>query len=220
MKNMKNIEDILKTLKVMYVEDEEDSREILADMLGDYVGELRLASNGMEGLSIHASERIDIIISDILMPKMDGIKMIKHIREGSINTDVPIILATAFSETQYMLDSIRLKCDGYVLKPLDFAVLLDTMHRAYIPRLYMKNLQIQNRLLKTLSTFYGGKKIEIIQYLIEHCDNEQIYNGSIENIADELEISRQTVAKAFQELSEIGLVVKIKNKTYQLKSFE
>lgn len=239
MENINENEDFLKNLCVLYVEDEESSRIALGEILSDYVKEIILAKDGKEALEIFKEGGIDLVISDILMPQMDGLELVKNIRNmESMNLELknneydnfieskildsittPIILATAFSQTQFLLDSIKLKCDGYVLKPINVDELLCAMTKAYLPRFQTKSLQTQNRLLKTLSAFYGGKKIEIIQYLIEHCDESQIFNGSIENIADNLQISRQTVAKAFQELIEAKLIEKIKNKTYKLCNF-
>ncbi|WP_160659341.1 response regulator [Helicobacter saguini] len=212
--------DFLKKLSVLYIEDEDSSRELLSEILRDFVGEIDSAVDGQDGFDKFKKKTYDIVISDILMPRMDGLEFVRNVREGDFNADVPLILATAFTETKYLLDSIKLKCDGYILKPIDLDELLETMKKAYLPRLHSKNLEVQNRLLKTLSEFYGGKKIEIIQYLIENCDNEQIYHGSIENIADSLDISRQTIAKAFSELSEAGLIKKIKNKTYKLCEYK
>lgn len=209
-------EDYLKGLNVLYIEDEDSSREILSGILCDFVKNVELARDGLEGLEIFRQKAFDIVISDILTPRMDGLEFVRNVRQGDINSDVPIILATAFTETRYLLDSIKLRCDGYILKPINFDELILTMQKAYLPRFYTKNLQMQNRLLKTLSEFYGGKKIEIIQYLIENCDKDQIFHGSFENIAEQLDISRQTIAKAFQELIEAGLIEKIKNKTYKL----
>lgn len=213
-------EDFLKRLNVLYIEDEQSSRELLSDILRDFVGSVESASDGQEGLEKFNKKTYDIVISDILMPRMDGLEFVRNVRAATHNADAPIILATAFTETKYLLDSIKLKCDGYILKPIDLDELLETMKRAYLPRLHSQNLITQNRLLKTLSEFYGGKKIEIIQYLIEHCDSEQTYHGSIENIADSLNISRQTIAKAFSELTEAGLIQKIKNKTYKLCEYK
>ncbi|RDU65920.1 DNA-binding response regulator [Helicobacter didelphidarum] len=207
-------------MTILFVEDERESREILSGILMDYAGEVIVKNNGVDALRAFSQVKIDLIVSDILMPKMDGIAFARAIRSGENDPSVPIILTTAFTDTQYLLDSIQLKVDGYVLKPIDFDDLLETIQKALLPRMQTQELQLKNRLLRTLSAFYGGKKIELIQYLIEHCNSECIFYGSHDDIAKKLNMSRQTIAKAFQELVDFGLLTKVRNKTYRLNEYK
>ena len=213
----KNDERVLKHLKVLYVEDEEDILKFASMVLEDYVSELFIARNAKEALEILKHQNIDLVITDILMPKLNGIDLIREIRKNPI-LEVAIIVVTAHTETRYLLDCIELRVDGYILKPIDVEELLKTTLRAVLPKFQASELRMQNVLLNAISIFVGGKKIEIIKYLIEHSDDENIFYGSYEDIVQEVGVSKPTVVKTFRQLIDTGLLVRLKNKIYKFQS--
>ena len=213
----KNDEKVLKHLKVLYVEDEEDILKFASMVLEDYVLELFIARNGKEALEILKSQTIDLVIRDILMPRLNGIDLIREIRKNPL-LEVAIIVVTAHTETRYLLDCIELRVDGYILKPIDVEELLKTTLRAVLPKFQASELRMQNVLLNAISIFVGGKKIEIIKYLIEHSDDENIFYGSYEDIVQEVGVSKPTVVKTFRQLIDTGLLVRLKNKIYKFQS--
>lgn len=213
----KNDERVLKHLKVLYVEDEEDILKFASMVLEDYVSELFIARNAKEALEILKHQNIDLVITDILMPKLNGIDLIREIRKNPI-LEVAIIVVTAHTETRYLLDCIELRVDGYILKPIDVEELLKTTLRAVLPKFQASELRMQNVLLNVISIFVGGKKIEIIKYLIEHSDDENIFYGSYEDIVQEVGVSKPTVVKTFRQLIDTGLLVRLKNKIYKFQS--
>ncbi len=97
----------LKELTVLYVEDELDILEEIIDILNIKIGTLYTASNGQEGLDIYNRQDIDIIVSDIQMPVMDGMTMIENIRE--VDKTIPIIITTAFNEIDFLKKDVKLK---------------------------------------------------------------------------------------------------------------
>ena len=213
----KNDEKVLKHLKVLYVEDEEDILKFASMVLEDYVLELFIARNGKEALEILKSQTIDLVITDILMPRLNGIDLIREIRKNPL-LEVATIVVTAHTETRYLLDCIELRVDGYILKPIDVEELLKTTLRAVLPKFQASELRMQNVLLNAISIFVGGKKIEIIKYLIEHSDDENIFYGSYEDIVQEVGVSKPTVVKTFRQLIDTGLLVRLKNKIYKFQS--
>lgn len=213
----KNDEKVLKGLKVLYVEDEEDILKFASMVLEDYVDKLFIARNGKEALEILKQESIDLVITDILMPKLNGIDLVREIRKNPL-LDVAIIVVTAHTETHYLLDCIELRVDGYILKPIDVDELLKTVLRSVLPKFQASEIKLQNTLLNAISIFVGGKKIEIIKYLIEHSDDENIFYGSYEDIVQEVGVSKPTVVKTFRQLIDTGLLVRLKNKIYKFKS--
>lgn len=110
-------EDFLKTLTVLYVEDDTDVCEQLSQYLRRRVGTLLVARNGAEGLEIFNTNQPDMIITDILMPVMDGLEMAREIRQTNLN--IPIIVTTAFEQSSYLMRSIEIGIDKYVTKPID-----------------------------------------------------------------------------------------------------
>ncbi|MDD6056477.1 MAG: response regulator [Helicobacteraceae bacterium] len=212
----KSDEKVLKNLKVLYVEDEEDILKFASMVLEDYVQKVFIAKNGKEALEILKTEHIDLCITDILMPKLNGIELIKEIRKNP-TLDIALIVATAHTETNYLLDCIDLRVDGYILKPIDVEELLKTILKAVLPKFQANELQTQTVLLNAISIFVGGKKIEIIKYLMEHSDSENIFYGSYEDIVRDLSVSKPTVVKTFRQLIDTGLLVRLKNKIYKFQ---
>jgi len=105
-----------KNLSLLYVEDEENIREEMIEILGLDFEKIYSASNGKEGLELYFQHRPDVIISDIQMPVMDGISMSKEILSN--NKDAKIILTTAFNEKTYIDEAMALGIHGYINKPI------------------------------------------------------------------------------------------------------
>lgn len=115
----------LKTLAILYVEDDENIRGQLSQFLSRRCATLYLGENGQMGLELFEKHQPDIVVADILMPIMDGLKMGEAIR--LINPKVPIIITTAFEEPRYFYRAIDLGVDKYVAKPVDLEVLEDAL---------------------------------------------------------------------------------------------
>jgi len=114
-----SIKALTKELVVLYVEDEEDIRHQMFGLLRILFKEVDVACDGFEGLEMFHKRPYDLIITDIQMPNMNGLDMIEHIRHN--NTEIPIIITTAFSDQDYFIRSIDLKIDKYLLKPIEEA---------------------------------------------------------------------------------------------------
>lgn len=212
----KSNEKMLKKLRVLYVEDEEDILKFASMVLEDYVEHLYVAKNGREALDILNNTKIDLVITDILMPKMNGIELIREIRKNN-KIDTSVIVATAHTETHYLLDCIELRVDGYILKPIDVEELLRCVLRSVLVKIQASELESKNVLLNAISIFVGGKKIEIIKYLIDNSDDENIFYGSYEDIVQEVGVSKPTVVKTFKQLIDTGLLIRLKNKIYKFQ---
>ncbi len=118
-------QEYLKKLTVLYVEDEDDVREQFTVFLKRLVGVLVTARDGVEGIEAHQAYQPDIIITDILMPNMDGLTMIQEIRK--FDNDIPIIVLTAFEQVDYLKRSINIGVDKYVTKPVNGFQLQETL---------------------------------------------------------------------------------------------
>jgi diguanylate cyclase (GGDEF)-like protein/PAS domain S-box-containing protein len=108
--------EYLRSLNVLYVEDDDGIRAQLERFLSRRVGGLVTAGNGQEGLALFRQHRPDIVITDILMPVMNGLAMVEAIRRS--NPRLPVIITTAFDEADYLLKAIELGVEAYVLKPV------------------------------------------------------------------------------------------------------
>ena len=148
---------ILKNVTILYAEDEKDLREVTHQILKGFTKKQYVAENGQEGLELFKAheKEIDLIITDVNMPILNGLDMIKEIKK--ININIPIIVATAFSNKEYLLETIDIGVDKYVLKPIDIAKLLHVMSQSLIyhelKNLYtdtLTNLPNRNKLKKDL----------------------------------------------------------------------
>lgn len=124
---------ILMNMKVLYVEDDDATREELAFYLKKRVGKLYIARNGEEGLKQFELNRPHIVITDSRMPVMDGITMSAKIRE--IDKEVSIIVTTAFSDVDVVIKAIDMGVNKYILKP----VAIDELNQTLIDSAY-KNM--------------------------------------------------------------------------------
>jgi len=106
---------------ILYVEDEDGVRRGFVKAISRYAKTIYEACDGQEGLELYKKYLPDIVITDIKMPKMSGIEMAKKIKE--INPEQALIITSAHSESNYLLEAIRLQLSGYVLKPVDKNIL-------------------------------------------------------------------------------------------------
>ncbi len=140
--------DFLKNLTLLYVEDDEIARIKLAKILRRIFKNVLLASNGLEGYILFqeqqlASQKIDLILSDINMPKMNGVEMLESIRE--LDSEVPIIYTTARTESEYLLRAIELNVNHYVLKPIDTEDIIMRIQKVCEKKYYENLIQSKNR---------------------------------------------------------------------------
>ena len=106
---------------ILLVEDESEVRMELKKFLQRYCDNVITAKNGEEGLALFNIHKPEIVISDIKMPKMNGIDMAKKIKKNYL--DQIIIFTTAHSDSTYFLEAIEMQVDGYILKPVDLTLL-------------------------------------------------------------------------------------------------
>jgi YesN/AraC family two-component response regulator len=122
------METLIRKLKVLYVEDDRIHREELSDYLSRRVGRLYLAENGEQGLEKFEALNPDLVITDLRMPKMSGIELAQNIRK--VNKTVPIIVLTALSDKDTILETVKIGILDYVLKPVDVKELLQVITKA------------------------------------------------------------------------------------------
>ncbi len=100
--------------KILIAEDEEDIRQLLSIHLENEGYDVYQAADGLEALELFYKEDIDLMLLDVMMPKIDGFKVLTKIRE---NSDIPVIFLTARSEEEDKILGLGLGADDYVVKP-------------------------------------------------------------------------------------------------------
>ena len=120
---------LLKNLKLLYVEDDQEVVQQMSFFLKKRVGKLIVAENGHEALRLFKEHLPDLILSDLQMPGMDGIQMAMEIRKIS---DIPIIISTAFTEKDIILKAVDLGIDNYIVKPIDVRELMRVLNKTAV----------------------------------------------------------------------------------------
>ena len=205
--------NILHNFNILYLEDDENLLKHTKDILEDFVNNIYAVRTIKEALDILVSKKIDVIISDILLKDENGIDFLKHIKSKNIN--IPTILTTAHTDTQYLLDAIKLKIEDYIIKPINIKELLNSLHDILLPMVQQKEIQKNNNLIRTISAITDGKQVSIIKFIINNLDNENLFIASYTEIMESFAISKPTLIKLFKELAEKNILVKVQHKTYR-----
>jgi len=142
MLKIKGITMYLNEVTILYVEDELETQEVIKEILEDTCKEVFVASDGVEGLEVYKEKKPDIVLSDIVMPNMNGIEMCEKIKE--LNPNQLISLFTAYNEPEFKKQASDLKIDRYIMKPFDDKQFFSALN--YMSMAFHTNLTITKEL--------------------------------------------------------------------------
>lgn len=142
--------------RILAVEDDEDIRQILKNYLTEEGYEVVLADDGVDGIAKFHSGDFDLVLLDVMMPKIDGFGVCELIRRES---EVPIIMLTALDEEEYQIRGFDLRADDYVTKPFSVPVLLRKI--AAVLRRIHKEEEVQYIRYKTLLVDLNGHRVYV-----------------------------------------------------------
>jgi diguanylate cyclase (GGDEF)-like protein len=157
-----------KKLNILYVEDDETLQEATMMVLGNLFGSVDLAKDGLEGLELYKEKKefYDILITDIQMPKMDGIEMVENIKEIDFNQS--IVVTSAHNESNLLVELISLNVDGFALKPIDTDKFIATLYKVSKSIHQQKEIQTYKDSLEKMVE----NKIEALQNIVENLEYE------------------------------------------------
>ena len=107
--------EYLNNKTALYVEDDEVVSTNISKLLRNYFQKVHTALDGQSGYDVFIKEEIDILLVDIELPKLNGINLIKQIRK--IDQKIPIVIISAYTKTDYLLESVELNLNKYIVKP-------------------------------------------------------------------------------------------------------
>lgn len=137
---------------LLIVEDNADMRRMLTNLLAP-IYTLHIAVHGLEGLEKAAAHTPDLIITDVMMPEMDGHEMTKRLKENPLLCRIPVLMLTAKSETSQKIEGIEFGADDYLTKPFDARELRVRVHSLLEKRQYERLIeQRNNEIEKELET--------------------------------------------------------------------
>jgi putative nucleotidyltransferase with HDIG domain len=225
MNNIKELREMAQNFKVLYVEDEPMIKKSMHHYLEKLFLEVRSESNGQDALIDYKKDKFDLVITDLSMPVMDGLEMIKKIRE--ISSSQNILVTSAHNEPDYMIRAIQEGIDGYVLKPFDYEQLNKELYKA-VEKLvkYKENteykttletlVQEKTKLLNSLLMEQRTNYEKTIYSMVEMIENRDTYTaGHSKRVADycqkialQMGYSKDDVTKIYQAgiLHDIGKI--------------
>ncbi|MCT7462354.1 response regulator [Aliarcobacter cryaerophilus] len=205
--------DILKNINILYLEDDENLLKHTSDILEDFVANIYGVKNTIDAMKILLEKKVDVIISDILLENENGINFLKYIKSKDIL--IPAILTTAHTDTNYLIESIKLKVENYLLKPINIDELLNSLYDVILPKIQEKEIKKNSNIIKTIGAITDSKQVEIIKYIFNNLDENNNFFGSYSEIMEQFYISKPTLIKLFKDLADKNILIKISHKTYQ-----
>lgn len=205
--------DILKNINILYLEDDENLLKHTSDILEDFVANIYGVKNTIDAMKILLEKKVDVIISDILLENENGINFLKYIKSKDIL--IPAILTTAHTDTNYLIESIKLKVENYLLKPINIDELLNSLYDVILPKIQEKEIKKNSNIIKTIGAITDSKQVEIIKYIFNNLDENNNFFGSYSEIMEQFSISKPTLIKLFKDLADKNILIKISHKTYQ-----
>ncbi len=205
--------DALKKIQVICVDDEQDALDQMYLALNSFCKSTVCVDSAEKALQVIDEQRPDIVLTDLRMAGTTGLELLAILKEKY--PAIAVIIVSAHSEAGYLLDAIRLKADGYLLKPLNLYEMLELLSTIATQKTLQKELDQKNFLLKMLNSI-GGKRVQIIEYIISHLDDDMMFHGTYDEVADALGASKPTVVNAFQDMLENNVLSRVKNGVYKM----
>lgn len=198
---------------ILIVDDEEDIRKYLKAELNPYFNVLT-CNNGKEALDIVMNQDISLIVSDVMMPEMDGITLCHKLKHNADTYDIPIILLTAKSRNEDNLTGLTSGADSYLTKPFDLRILRATIENLIKNREILKNNynEMQESSIEPLAANEKSPDEKLMERLIKIM-NENISNPdlNVEMLAERIGMSRVHLYRKLKELTNQSTSDFIKN---------
>ena len=215
--------------RILCVEDEDGIRKRLVSTLKYYFDDVLEASNGEDGYDLYLEYKPDIIISDIQMPKQNGIEMVQSIRKEDLSTI--IIMLTAYSSEEYLLQLINLNINHYILKPITSESLLGGIIQSFGKKID-KKIEIDNEFYFNIQEYELYYRSEIIhlrkrekEFLLLLCKNKNsilTYEQIEEYLWRDKSMSMsalKTFIKEFRQRIPLDIITNVPQEGYKLITF-
>lgn len=159
---------------ILFVDDNEELTHFIYESLKDVFKQVFIAINGAEALQIVRSHTPDIVISDVMMPKMNGYELCKAIKEDITISHIPIILLTARDDRQSQINGYKNGADGYLTKPFEIEVLIELIKNRLKERSQTRHRYMNTGMLPAAeeSTFSSADESFLLK--LNHILNEHI----------------------------------------------
>ncbi len=142
--------------KLLIIDDERGIRNTLREILADEGHEVEVAENGKQGLEMAQAKAYDLIFSDIKMPEMDGIEVLKALKDGEEAIDTPIVMISGHGDVETAVQALKLGAYDFLLKPLDLnRILITTKNALESKTLKQETKQLRKKIVSKGATMVG-----------------------------------------------------------------
>lgn len=205
------VQSIEKAHSILVVEDNGELLQLMTRLLGREYN-VFTAENGKEGIAVLENEDVDLIVSDIMMPEMDGIEFCKYIKGNLEISHIPIILLTAKNKEEDRAEAYEVGADAFIAKPFNLTVLHARIrnllkYKERMARDFKKQLVFEVQDLN-----YTSLDEDFIQRAID-CVNNHLEDGDFDQpqFADEMKTSKSTLYKKLKSLTGLNTSAFIRN---------
>ena len=186
---------------ILVVDDEHELREFICEELENHYDVLQ-AENGHEALQILAKENVMLVITDIMMPIMDGTELCKHIREDISICHIPIIVLTAKVSMQDHINALNSQADAYIEKPFASEQLLAQVSNLLKGRELLRSTYLKSPYASVLSVASNSLDKQFLsrltEYVTSHVDDNDL---SVEKMAEEMNMSTSTLYRKVKSVT-------------------
>ena len=216
-------------MKILIVEDEDMIREGISDYLSDCGYETIEAGDGEEALEQFFNHKVDLILLDIQMPKLNGLEVLSEIRKSS---QVPVLMLTAFQDEEYKMSAFAALADGYLEKPFSLSLLkvrVDAIFKRYYDtgRIFTyRDTQVDfdsySAKVAGQEVAVNAKELEILDYLVQNegraLTRSQIIDA-VWKMTDEVPFDRviDVYIKELRKKLDLDCILTVRNVGYKLE---
>lgn len=202
-----------RNFNILIVDDDAEIAHYIKTELSDWY-RFEHASNGKEGLKMLLTGKYDLVISDVMMPEMDGVTMLKKIKGNSNVSDIPVILLTSKSEVENRLEGLRKGADAFLAKPFNMEelhILIDNLVDN-VRRIRGKYSGAQGQKAKIEQIQVKGNNDalmeRVMKYMNEHLTDPDL---NVEKLTEDVGISRAQLHRKLKEIAGVSAGEFIRN---------
>lgn len=202
-----------RNFKLLVVDDDTEIAQYIQNELGEWY-RFDHAANGKEALKQLLTNNYDLVISDVMMPEMDGITLLKKIKGNSNISDIPVILLTSKSEVENRLEGLKKGADAFLAKPFNMEelhILIDNLVDN-VRRIRGKYTQAQGQAAKIDKIEVVGNNDALMDRVMK-CINDNLSNPDfkVEKLTEEVGISRAQLHRKMKEITGVSTAEFIRN---------
>lgn len=219
---------ILKTLNVLYVDDDEEACESIGTILKYYFNNIYIAKNGFEALEVYKKKSCNVLLVDYDMPIMNGYEFLKEVRKE--NSSIPAVIISSYDDKDKLFNAIKLELVEYLLKPFEhselkklFKNILDWMEKKSLLEFNLSENSIYSFTTKQIinnkkNITLTSSEYKILEYLLFN-ENRLIPYDTLIDLNSEESNQKSLVSQIYKIKKKIGsdIIKNVKNEGYILK---